>query len=60
MGTRRRIRPDGAHHHPRVRRNGPGWAWVCECGGASCRTDAGASWRQAVLGALHHSECLAP
>jgi hypothetical protein len=56
-GNRRR---DRAHHHPRVQRRGDMWVWVCECGGASCRTlDDCPSWRVAVLAALHHSTSLA-
>ena len=58
---------DVAHHHPKVCRLGGGgpWVWVCDCGGASCRTRltgaaSPASWRDAVLGALHHSMALAP
>ncbi|WP_270889353.1 hypothetical protein [Pedococcus sp. 5OH_020] len=62
MTTRRATRADIAHHHPRVRRVGcQGWAWLCACGGASGRTPLACStWREAVLGALHHSENLAP
>ena len=46
-----------ATHHPRVMRGARGWIWVCECGGASCRTPDRdpLPWRLALIGALLHS-----
>jgi hypothetical protein len=61
MDTRHTGRGDTAHHHPHVHRlDGGPWRWQCDCGGASCRTVAARlSWREAVIGALHHATCLA-
>lgn len=61
MRTRHVTRGDIAHHHPHVQRTRSGtWRWQCACGGASCRTDVvRLSWREAVIGALHHATCLA-
>ena len=59
---RRRHHRDLSHHHPRIHKIGKGtWMWECSCGGASRRGGIEAvPWPSAVVGALLHSQLIAP